>query len=75
VSEPTARELQVLVAIIETGSEKDAAKRLGIAPATVNAHTDRIRHKLDAASTAQAFGIACSRGLIDPFRMRFGRAA
>jgi DNA-binding CsgD family transcriptional regulator len=69
--QPTARELQVLVAIIETGSGAAAAVRLGISRKTIDIHLAHARRKLGAASTGQAFALACARGLIDPFTLRF----
>ena len=50
---PTARELEVLSQVVEAGSVKDAALRLGIAEATVKNHLAHMRSKFGARSTAQ----------------------
>jgi DNA-binding CsgD family transcriptional regulator len=71
----TSRELAVLVAVIETGSSRDAAERLGISRKTVDIHLSHAKRKLGASSVGQAFALACVQGLIDPLALNFGRAA
>jgi DNA-binding NarL/FixJ family response regulator len=49
----TKREIQVLEAVIETGSMLDTAKRLCISDRTVEAHFVNMRAKAELASTYQ----------------------
>lgn len=49
----TARELGVLAAVLETGSQKAAAHRLGLAHSTVKHHLPTARSKVGAKTTAQ----------------------
>ena len=50
----TPRQLEILRAYAETGSQKLAAHRCGIAPDTVKATLANIRSRLDVDSTVQA---------------------
>ena len=50
----TPRELEVLAAVVTTGSEKAAACRLGLAQGTVKQHLARVRARVGAANTTQA---------------------
>lgn len=49
----TPRELEVLAAVVTTGSEKAAAHRLGMAPPTVKRHLANARAKAGVDNTTQ----------------------
>lgn len=66
---PTARELGVLIAVVQMGGNRPAARALGISEFTVRGHLCAVRAKLRAANTAQAFAIAIQRRLVDPYRL------
>lgn len=72
---PTPRQLQVLAAYIECGSREEAARRLGLDLATVKNYLTICRESFGARNTAQAFGIAVQRGLIDPAGLTFRNRA
>jgi DNA-binding NarL/FixJ family response regulator len=57
----TDRELLVVVAVLEAGSEKAAAHRLGVSPSTVKHHLANARSKVGAANTAQLVWILGQR--------------
>ena len=49
----TDREVVVVAAVLETGSEKAAAHRLGLSHSTVKRHLANARSKVGAETTAQ----------------------
>ncbi len=49
----TDREVVVVAAVLETGSEKAAAHRLGLSHSTVKHHLANARSKVGATTTAQ----------------------
>jgi DNA-binding NarL/FixJ family response regulator len=49
----TAREIVVVAAVLETGSEKAAAHRLGLSHSTVKHHLANAWSKVGAVTTAQ----------------------
>ena len=49
----TEREVVVVVAVLEAGSEKAAAHRLGLSHSTVKHHLANARSKVGAETTAQ----------------------
>jgi DNA-binding NarL/FixJ family response regulator len=51
----TPRQLEILRAYAETGSQKIAAKRCGVAPGTVRATLANIRSRLGVSTTIQAY--------------------
>ena len=61
----TERELVVVTAVIEAGSEKAAAHRLGLSHSTVKHHLANARSKVGATTTAQLAWILAPR-LPDP---------
>jgi DNA-binding CsgD family transcriptional regulator len=63
----TEREL-VVVAVLEAGSEKAAAHRLGLSHSTVKHHLANVRSKVGATSTAQLVWILATR-LPEPERL------
>ncbi|MDQ8020804.1 MAG: response regulator transcription factor [Moraxellaceae bacterium] len=60
----TPRELDVLGRLAHGESNKDIARRLGVALGTVKAHVKAILDKLQATSRTQAVVIAARRGLV-----------
>ena len=52
-TEATDREVGVVAAVLEAGSEKAAAHRLGLSHSTVKHHLARARAKMGAETTAQ----------------------
>jgi DNA-binding CsgD family transcriptional regulator len=61
---PTPRQLEVLGAVLATGSVKAAAFSLALQPGTVNKHLERLRGQLDVATTAQAVYVLTTRGVL-----------
>jgi DNA-binding NarL/FixJ family response regulator len=57
----TERELVVVAAVLEAGSEKAAAHRLGLSHSTVKHHLARARSKVGVATTAQLVWILAPR--------------
>jgi FixJ family two-component response regulator len=63
VDELSARERQVLVAVIDGCSNKAAASRLGISPRTVEIHRGNVIRKLGVGSSAEAVRLGLYAGL------------
>src|SRR5436190_17317987 len=61
----TDREVDVVAAVLETGSEKAAAHRLGLSHSTVKHHLANARSKVGAETTAQLVWVLAER-LPDP---------
>ena len=61
----TPREIEVLTAIADGLSNKEAARRLGISQHTVKFHLESLFRKLDAKSRADAVHKGLRRGLIE----------
>lgn len=57
----TERELVVVAAILEAGSEKAAAHRLGLSHSTVKHHLANARSKVGVTTTAQLVWILAER--------------
>ena len=57
----TSRELDVVEAVLMTGSEKAAAHRLGLSHSTVKHHLANARSKVGAETTAQLVWILAPR--------------
>jgi len=57
----TDRELAVIAALIEAGSEKAAAHRLGLSHSTVKHHLANARSRVGATTTAQLVWILAPR--------------
>lgn len=53
----TPAELRVLEAMRTADNERDAARRLGLSPHTVDAHLLNARRKLGVRTTRQAVGV------------------
>ena len=75
MTEPTPRQLTVLIAWIECGTSERAAARLGAHPDTIRHILAAVADVLGADGSAQAFAIAVKRGLIDPHELRIDEAA
>ena len=61
----TDREVSVVAAVLEAGSEKAAAHRLGLSHSTVKHHLANARSRVGAETTAQLVWILASH-LPDP---------
>ena len=57
----TDREVLVVAALLDAGSEKAAARRLGVSHSTVKHHLANARSKVGVATTAQLVWILASR--------------
>ena len=62
----TSREQDVLDCIVKGESNKEAARRLGISPRTIEVHRSRIMEKLDAKNAADLIRIVMSEGRAHP---------
>jgi DNA-binding NarL/FixJ family response regulator len=60
----TPRERVVLEAVLATGTTEEAARRIGMAPATLRVHLHRASQKLGASSRLETISIALRAGLI-----------
>lgn len=58
------RELDILRGIVRGESNKEIARRLGIAETTVKAHVQHVLRKLDVSSRVQAAVVATANGLV-----------
>jgi len=61
----TAREVEVLQALVDGGGNRDIAKSLFISEETVKVHIKHIMEKLGAADRTEAVTIAVRRGIIE----------
>ena len=57
----TEREIAVVAAVLDAGSEKEAAHRLGLSHSTVKHHLASARSKVGATTTAQLVWILAAR--------------
>lgn len=60
----TPRERAVLEAVLATGTTSEAARRVGMAPATLRVHLHRASRKLGATTRLETISIALRAGLI-----------
>jgi two-component system, LuxR family, response regulator FixJ len=58
----TPREREVLLQVIRGASNKEAGRRLGISPRTIEVHRARVMEKLGARNAADLVRIAMGRG-------------
>lgn len=58
------REVDVLETLVEVGSDKAIARKLGVSRSTVNEHLDSIFRKLGVRSRTQAVVQAAKLGII-----------
>lgn len=75
MSEPTPRQIEVLVAWIECGTSDAAGRRLGMHPVTVRRTLADLRTVYGVANPAQVFACAVRDGLIDPAKVTLPDAA
>lgn len=66
ISRLTARELDVLTGLVEGGTNKIIAKKLGISPRTVELHRAQAMSKLGATTLPELLQIALSAGMSPP---------
>lgn len=65
MTEPTIRQLEVLIAWIECGNSAGAGKRLGITSDRVRAVNAEVIAVFGVRTSAQAFALAVQEGFID----------
>lgn len=75
VNEPTPRQLEVLVAYVECGGSKEAARRLQVSDRHIRGILSALHAIIGGANSAQTFAIAVQRGLIDPHELHIDEAA
>lgn len=68
----TRREREVLALLTNGASNKEAGRRLGISPRTVEVHRARIMDKLGARNAAELIRIVLSNESAAPRRVRAG---
>ena len=72
----TPREREVLLGLVEGGTNKSIGKALGISPRTVELHRAQVMHRLDAANLTELLQIALAAGIAPPTAAsRLARAA
>jgi DNA-binding CsgD family transcriptional regulator len=60
----TARELEIVEFVANGFSAKEVAKKLGIAPATVERHTECVRTKIRARNRPHMVSLAIAMGIL-----------
>jgi len=55
----TPREREVLVGLVDGGTNKSIGKKLGISPRTVELHRSQVMNRLNASSLTELLQIAC----------------
>lgn len=75
MTEPTPRQLQVLVAYIEEGSTKGAARRLDLSDIRVRQVLSELHAVFGTVNSAQTFAVAVRLGLIDMAELNLPDAA
>jgi FixJ family two-component response regulator len=63
VARLTAREREVLVGLIEGGTNKSMAQKLGISPRTVELHRAHVMNRLNANSLTELLQVALAAGI------------
>ena len=63
VARLTSREREVLLHLIEGGTNKSIGQKLGISPRTVELHRAQVMHRLDASSLTELLQVALAAGL------------
>ncbi|TMJ18004.1 MAG: hypothetical protein E6G94_00890 [Alphaproteobacteria bacterium] len=59
----TQREREVLVGLVEGGTNKSIGKKLGISPRTVELHRAQVMNRLDASSLTELLQVALAAGI------------
>jgi PAS domain S-box-containing protein len=60
----TPREREVLVGLVDGGTNKVIGQKLGISPRTVELHRAQVMHRLDAGSLTELLQVALSAGIV-----------
>lgn len=63
VARLTSREREVLVGLVDGGTNKIIGKKLGISPRTVELHRAQVMHRLDANSLTELLRVALAAGI------------
>lgn len=63
VAKLTAREREVLVGLVDGGTNKSIGQQLGISPRTVELHRAQVMHRLNASSLTELLQIALAAGI------------
>ena len=66
VAKLTSREREVLVGLVEGGTNKVIAQKLGISPRTVELHRSQVMNRLNAGTLTELLQIALAAGIIPP---------
>ena len=64
----TPREREVLVGLVEGGTNKSIGRKLGISPRTVELHRAQVMSRLNASSLTELLQIALAAGIAPPTR-------
>jgi DNA-binding CsgD family transcriptional regulator len=75
MSEPTERQLEILVAYVECGGSKAAAIRLSVSERYIRSALSALHAIIGGTNSAQTFALAVQRGLIDPHELHISEAA
>ena len=59
----TPREREVLVGLVEGGTNKTIGQKLGISPRTVELHRAQVMNRLNASSLTELLQVALAAGL------------
>lgn len=70
VARLTPREREVLIGLVEGGTNKTIAKELGISPRTVELHRAQVMNRLNASSLTELLQIALSAGISPSLRQQ-----
>ena len=63
VARLTSREREVLIHLVDGGTNKSIGRKLGISPRTVELHRAQVMHRLDANSLTELLQIALAAGI------------
>lgn len=66
VAKLTSREREVLVGLVEGGTNKVIAQKLGISPRTVELHRSQVMNRLNACTLTELLQIALAAGIAPP---------
>jgi len=66
VAKLTSREREVLVGLVEGGTNKVIAQKLGISPRTVELHRSQVMNRLNAGTLTELLQIALAAGIAPP---------
>jgi len=64
VARLTSREREVLIHLVEGGTNKTIGQKLGISPRTVELHRAQVMNRLDASSLTELLQIALAAGIV-----------